>query len=340
MAVNSVVNPTIMDLKNAVSPDGSIAQVIEMLHQQNDMLVDAAWVECNNKTSHISSVRTGIPTPTWRKLYGGVQPTKSTRAQVTDSTGMLEDYAEVDKALVDLQKHAAAFRLSEDSAHVEGLNQAVATTVLYGNEGTANSQFTGLSPRFNSKSAVNGVNIVDAGGTGADNTSIWLIVWGPQTVHMIYPEGFPAGIEVEDKGVVTIENADGSNGRMEAYRTHYAWKCGLAVRDWRYVVRIANIDLSDLKKDPNGDAADTVGGGADLLDLMAQAIELPPSLNAGRAAFYCSKTIRSMLRRQARMAVMNSTLSLENIAGRKFVTFDGVPVGRLDSILHTETRVT
>ena len=100
MATLAVTNPTLLDLARVTDPDGSIAAVVEILNETNEVLADMSWVEGNLPTGHRTTVRTGIPTPTWRKLYGGVQPNKSTTVQVTDNTGMLEAYAEVDKALI------------------------------------------------------------------------------------------------------------------------------------------------------------------------------------------------------------------------------------------------
>ena len=51
--------------------------------------------------------------------------------QVRDGTGMLETYAEVDKSLVKLNGNEAAFRLSEDRAFIEGMNQTMAQTLFY-----------------------------------------------------------------------------------------------------------------------------------------------------------------------------------------------------------------
>jgi hypothetical protein len=248
MATLSATNPTLLDLAKRLDPNGKIDAIAELLSQTNEVLEDMTWVEGNLPTGHRSTIRTGLPTPTWRKLYGGVQPQRSTTVQVTDSCGMLEAYAEVDKALADLAGNTDAFRLSEDRAFIEGMNQKFASTLFYGNETTEPEAFTGLAPRFNSLSAANAENIIVGGGSGADNNSIWLVVWGPNTVHGIIPKGSKAGLQVEDKGQVTIENVDGASGRMEGYRTHYRWDCGLTVRDWRYIVRIPNIDLSDLTK--------------------------------------------------------------------------------------------
>jgi len=335
MAVLSVNNPTLLDLAKRKDPDGKIATVVEILNETNEVLDDMTWVEGNLETGNRTTVRTGIPAPTWRKMYGGVQPTKSTTAQITDNTGMLEAYAEIDKALADLNGNTAAFRLSEDMAFIEGMSQEVSDTLFYGNEGTEPEAFTGLSPRFNSLSAENGDNIIDTGGTGVDNASIWLIVWGPNTVHGIVPKGSTAGLQITDKGVVTLEDASGGSntGRMEAYRTHYRWDAGLTVRDWRYIVRIANIDRSLLIPDNST--------GDDLPDSMFQAMRLIPNLSRGRASWYMSRDIATMVSQQMAVDGASSFLTSESVAGdvRWTERFKGIPMRRVDSLAGNEARV-
>lgn len=332
MTTLAVTHPTLLDFKNRLDPNDKVARVIEMLAQTNEIIEDMPFLEGNLPTGHRTTVRTGLPAPTWRKLYGGVQPTKSTNVPITDSCGMLEAYAEVDKALADLNGNAAAFRLSEDRAHIEGMNQEFASTLWYGNEGTEPEAFTGFAPRYNSTSAVNAENIITSATDpdSNDNASIYLIVWGENTVHGIYPKGSTAGLQVNDKGQVTVESIDNAGGRMEAYRTHYRWDVGLCVRDWRYVVRI-NFDREDLVKD--------AATGPDLTDLMVQALEIVPSLTMGRPAFYMNRSVRSWLRRQMTNKTKNSTLSFENMAGKRVLTFDGVPCRRSDQLLNSESDI-
>ena len=329
MAALTANNPTLIDVARRTDPDGKIATIVELLNQTNEVLTDMSFVEGNLETGNKTTVRTGLPTPTWRKLYGGVQPTKSTTAQVQDSCGMLEAYAEIDKALADLNGNTAAFRMSEDSAHIEGMSQTMASTLFYGNEGSTPEAFTGLAPRFNSLAAQNADNIVDAGGSGSDNTSIWLCVWGPQTGFGIYPKGSQAGLQMNDKGQVTIENVDGAGGRMEGYRTHYRWDAGLTIRDWRYFVRIPNIDVSDL-----GTLANT----KNLINWMIAASERIPSFGKGRACWYVNRTIREKLRLGILEKVSNN-LSWETVEGKRVMTFDDIPVRRTDALLNTEARV-
>jgi hypothetical protein len=331
MATLAVTNPTLLDLAKMMTPDQRIDTIVEILNQTNEILDDMTFQEGNSLTGHRSTIRTGLPAPTWRKLYGGVQPNKGQTAQITDSIGDLWAYAEVDKVLADLNGNTAQFRLNEDRAHIEGMNIEMADTLFHGNETTEPEAFTGFGPRFNSLSAGNGENIIDAGGTGTDNSSIWLVVWSPQTVFGIVAKGIPAGLQVQDKGQVTIENADGSGGRMEAYRTYYRWMMGLVVRDWRYVVRIANIDKSDLTF--------TGASGADLIQLMTRAEELVPSLSIGRPVFYVSRNIKTKLRTQLVAAVKNSTLTVDAVAGKRVMSFDGIPVRRVDQLASDEARV-
>jgi hypothetical protein len=325
------LNPTLMDVANRSDADGKITKsIVELLSETNEVLEDATWLEANDGTQHKTTVRTGLPSATWRQLNYGVQPSKSQTAQIRDACGMLETYAKIDKSLADLNGNAAAFRLSEDRAFIESMNITWADTLFYGNTALNPERFMGLAPRFNALSGFAGAdNVIDGGSNDTDNTSIWLVVWGPNTVHGIYPKGSKAGLMHRDLGEDTFIDDDG--GEYQGYRTHYKWDCGLTVRDWRYVVRIANIEVSDLLKN--------AASGADLVDLMVQALELVPNLNMGRPVFYCNRSIRSFLRRQISNR-SNLALSMDEVAGKRVMSFDGVPVRRCDALLNTETRLT
>lgn len=344
MATLSIINPTLLDLAKRTDPDGKIAAVVEILNATNEILDDMTWQEGNLPTGNRTTVRSGIPAPTWRKLYGGVQPNKSTTVQVTDGCGMLEAYAEVDKALADLNGNTSAFRLSEDVAFIEGMNQEVAQTLFYGNDGTEPEAFMGLSPRYSDTTALNGENIILGGSAGGqtDNASIWLVCWGPNSMYGIVPKGSTAGLKVRDLGEVTIELADPAlvnSGRMQAYRTHYRWDVGLTVRDWRYAVRIPNIDKSLLTSVFTSGAFTT---GANLPDLMFQAMRKIPNLNAGRCAFYMSRDIASWVARQKAAMGLASYTDANTVGGtvRWTENFQGIPMRRVDTLAADEARIT
>jgi hypothetical protein len=336
MSTLPVTNPTLLDLANRMDPDGSIPDIVEMLNETNEALDDVTFIEGNLTNGHKTKIRTGLPTPTWRALYQGVMPTRSTVAEVTDTCGSMEAFSEIDCREADLNGNTAEFRLSEDRPHLEGMNQEFMDTLFYATEMTNPEKFTGLSPRFNDPTAENGQNLLNGGGADADNASIWLVGWSPKTVFCMTPKGLKAGLQHYDLGkqLVDVFDADGAyTGKMMAYISHYEWHAGLCLKDWRYVVRIANVDKSALTKDASA--------GADLIDLMTQALELMPSdfMGATRPVFYVPQTIRSFLRRQITNKVASSTLQMSEVAGRKVVTFDDVPVRRCDALAGDEAAI-
>ena len=331
MATVTATNPTYADWREAIGPDGQVSATIELLSETDEMNADKTVMEGNLITGHQATVRTRLPTPTWRKMNGGVLPNKSQRASLTFSCGMLEDYNEVDKAMADLNGNSSAFRMSEARATLEGISQADSNAFFYANPSVNPEQPTGLSQFYNDTTAQSGQNIILGGGAGSDNASIWLIGWSPATIACIVPKNSQMGIVVTDKGQVTIENADGNGGRMEAYRMHFRKDSGLAVMDWRYAVRIPNIDRSLLASD--------ISTGADLPDLMAQAMDRIPTNSGIRLAFYMDRSLRGFWRRQMSHKVKDSTLGLTDVGGVKSPLFQELPVRVTDALNTDEALV-
>ena len=327
MAVKGLTALTLADWGKRVDGGGKIDKITELLSQTNPILQDMLIVEGNLPTGHRTTVRSGLPAATWRLLNYGVQPSKSTTVQITDSIGMLEAYSEIDKSLADLNGNTSEFRLSEDRAFLEAMNQQMAQSLFYGDTSVNPQQFMGLSSRYSSKTAGNGQNIIDAGGTGTDNTSIWLVVWGENTVHGIFPKGQKAGLQHEDLGKQTLQDANG--GKYEGYRSHYKWDNGLTLRDWRYVVRIANIDVSDLS---------VAGSAANIVSLMVKALHRIPNRGMGKPVFYMNRTVAQALDLQS-LDKASLALSVKETEGEWWTAFRGVPIRETDALLETEARV-
>lgn len=324
---------TLLDVLRTIDPDGRTAAIAELLSQENEMLIDMPWYEGNLPTGHRITTRTGLPDVVFRKLNSGVPPSKATTAQMDEACAILEARSEIDKDLAMLNGNTAAFRLTQAKAFIESMNQKMQQQVIYGDRLTPEA-FVGFAPRFDDvPTTVGGAaskdNVIDAGGTGTDNTSIYLVGWGEGTVHGIYPKGSQGGLIHNDLG--EIDAFDSNNNRFRAYGDQYQWKCGIAMHDWRYVVRIANIDVSDLTKNASA--------GADIIDLMTQAVEKIHSLTGVTPAFYCNRTIRSFLRRQTVNKVASGTLMYDNVGGKPALMFGEVPVRRVDALLNSEARV-
>ena len=332
MAVINTNFPSLVDVAKRTDPDGGISAIAELLAQTNPVLDDAVVVEGNGATEHTVTIRTGLPAVYFRMFNQGVPPSKSTTVQVKEAMAMLEAYAEVDKDLAMLNGNTAAFRLSEDRAFIEAMNQKQAETVFYGNPAVDPKVYSGLAIRYSTKAgAINGRNILLAGGAGSDNSSAYLVVWSDNTVYMTYPKGSQAGLSVRDLGEHTTTDAIG--GKFQVLRSHYQWKAGLVVKDWRYVVRIANISAAALAS----------GSPPDLIGLFNDAIDLIPSLGMGRAAFYTTRAVAGALRKQANSKT-NNVLTVEQgltQLGLRIVntTFLGIPLRITDALVSTEATI-
>lgn len=331
MAVLSSNALTLADHAKRLDPSGKISLVVELLAQTNELLDDMLWIEGNLPTGHRSTVRTGLPTVYWKLLNQGVQPSKSLTAQVDEQCGMLEAWSEVDKDVAELNGNVNAFRLSEASAFIEAMNQEMASTFFYGNAGTAPEEFNGLAIRYSDSTATSGQNVIKAGGAGSDNSSIWLVVWGERTVHGVFPKGTKAGLGHEDLGLQTVQTSTSVAGtRLRAYQDRFHWKVGVCLKDWRYAVRIANIDISNLVAKSSA---------ADLIDLMIKAIHRIPNLNAGKPVFYMNRTCFEMLDIQRRDDVVSGGLNYAEVDGKLIPHFRGIPVKKCDALLENEAVV-
>ena len=322
-------------LKRSESDDSiQIATVIEMLRQTNTMLEDAMAIECNLGTRHRTTLRTSLPSGSWGQLYKGVAPSKSGTAQVEDATGFYEQLSSIDTRLLKLSGgQEAALRLSEARAHLEAISQEVQSTLIYGNQDLEPLKFTGFAPRFNSLSGKTGGQIVDAGGTGSDNTSVWFVTWGDDQSHMIYPSGTQGGVMREDKG--EQRTVDGSGNPYFVKEEMFTQHAGLTVRDYRHVSRVANIDVSNLQ-----------GGSVDIYRFMRQAFWRIRRHNVPgtRQAIYCNADVLEAL--DAASTPTSSTsasfvrLRPMEVDGQEVMSYRNIPVRQVDAILNTETQIT
>lgn len=339
MATVVQTNPTLRDVAHNIGTNSKAGAMINVLSTRMDVLDDAAVFEANNGTHNKTSVTTGLPKGTWRRLNYGVMPEKASRAVVQDSAGQLTSYSQIDKTLYELQaENAKQWRMEEDASFIEGMGQNVIETLFYGSLTENIGKFNGLALRYGALidpetgvAPPNARNIIDAGGTGNNNASIWLVQWGKEKAHMFYPQGTKAGFSSEDHGQVTLKDVNG--GQYEGMETYFEWNVGLTVRDWRSVVRIANIDVTALKSDAST--------GANLIDLLDDALAMLGPEGASRTAIYMPMKVYQALKKQI-TNFKNTNLTLEDFRGdgrRKVAAWDGKPIRVVEQLLTTEARV-
>lgn len=336
MGVLASSRSTLVDVARILDPKGQIDKVSNVLQEYNEILDDIPWQEGNLATGHMMTRQTSKPTPYFRLLNEGIVPQKATTGQVQEACAIMENRNQIDMNVANLNGNTKAFRMSQDKPMIEGFSDALADTLIYGDSSVDKEQFNGLATRYYELAQD---QVISGGGSGSDNTSIWLVCWGADKVYGIYPKGQKAGLDYKDLGIQEVTTDATTGARMRAYESWMQWQCGLAVQDYRYVIRICNIDVSDLLT--AGDATDT---SANIMKLMIQALgKLPP--HAGlKPVFYMNETVQTMLSVKL-LDKGNVFLKVDEVKNSPVfrpngvLSFQGVPCRRIDSILNTEATI-
>lgn len=324
--------------------DSATAEVAEVLNRLSPVVRNAFTVEANSGTVHKHSIRSNLPAVTWGRLYQGIPQSKSGRTNVQDTTGFVEGLSTVDTRLLDIAPNPAALRMQEAEAFLESMRQEAETGIFYHDVVTTPEKFKGLAARYNALGGGGAGNqIVDAGGSGSDNTSIWIVTWGENATHLIHPKGTKAGLQREDKGEQRVTDSTGAYYVKEEL---FRWHLGLAVRDWRYNARVANIDVSDM-----------IAGSVDLYAKLRKAFYKLQGVYAtamrdgsgrinenasveGRTVIYMNRGVLEALDATGTNA-SNGALMLRpmELEGRVVQSYRGIPIEVTDALLNTETRV-
>lgn len=335
----ATIGNTFLSLIDAYKAAGDpMGEVVEALRNVNPLMLDAVTAECNNGTSHRHTIRTGLPSVAWGRLYQGVPQSKSTTQQVDDTTGFVEGLSTVDTRLLKLAKDGAALRLSEAKGYLESMSQEINTGFFYHDTAATPERFKGMSARYSATGGGGAGNqIVLGGGIGADNTSIWFVTHGDAYTTLIHPQGTQAGVMREDKGEQRVLDAAGNAYyvKEEMFTQHI----GASVRDWRFNARIANIDVSN-----------ALAGTVDLYALMRKAYYKLQGRRVtkidgeiaerGRTVIYMNRDMLEVLDGLG-TASNNPALMLRpmELQGEEVLTYRGIVIRETDALINSEGLV-
>jgi hypothetical protein len=349
MSFSTNVVPNLVDWSRIQDPDGAVADLAYLLAQTNDILKDMIFQEGNLPLGHKVSANVGLPQGTWRANNQGVPSTKGTFAQYQFSIGELTDYSLLDRSEAELNGNVAKTRWTFDNVHIEGLSQQVASAMFYSNEATTPQQFTGFAPYYNTVSATNAMsaaNVIDAGGTGSNNASLWLVAWGDNTNFSIFPKGSQAGLVYEDKGDVRALY-DTNGNQYEGYTSYFCWKVGLVVKNWKYNIRIANIDVTSAglagsaPPDLNvylSEAANKLPTASRRLSGITESDAPGDPVPGINPALYMNRTIKTGLEVQA-IRDKNVLIGMKEYAGEPVLMWRDLPCRVVDALTNAEARV-
>jgi hypothetical protein len=320
--------PTLLDVIKRLRPDGSVEQqMADTLSKELPLLKDMPMREGNLPTGHQITSKTALPSPTWRRFNQGVDPKKGKTLQYVETCGLLEDFSKIDVQEADLNGNAAAYRASEDNMFLEAYGQEVGRALWYESVATNPERLHGLTVRYPATTGYTASKYVLKPGTnsGSNCDSVWLITWDEDRIFGIYPKASIGGLQSEDMGKQLVP--DSNNKQFLAYVTHYAWKIGLAVKDYRYAVRM------QWDPDDSTNFADTAKG---MFTAMENMLATVWKVNQN-SRFYMSRTARAKL--GAQLANNDARFGQTNLNGVELVdTFMNIPI-RIDDSLTLEAAI-
>lgn len=319
-------NLTLADWASRKDPDGKMSVITELLNLNDTLLDDIVWREANGVQKHTGVVRTGLPDVYFRAINQGVPVSKSTTAKVEEIMSAIEARSDVDVRLIKLNGADSGFRVSEDIAFIEAMRQKMLWNMIYGNPSKDPENFIGLHLRYNDPKSRNSVMVIDAdktATTGDNFASIYMPVWGDQTVHGLFPKGSPVGLQHQDLG--ENDAVDMNGNKFRAVSSLFTWEAGLHVVDWESCGRIANISREKLES-----------GEINLIHLLIDLTERVEKQNLGKPVLYCPKSICTYLRKQV-LEKRNVNLTWDTAAGKRVLAFDGVEIHALKALKYNES---
>lgn len=325
----------------AKSKDKEVGKVAEVLVRENPMLNDIPYRVMNEGTIHKEDIRSALPSVYYRKANQAIPASKTTTEERTFSATHFESKSQIDSKVASRggMKNINYNRWNQAQGHLQAHAIEHANLLVYGSPSDDHQKVAGLFDIYSTLNTSEETHrqVIDGGGSGADNTSILLAHWGEQSLFGIYPEGTQAGLKRTDRSAgnkeVQIQATDinGNPGSFYGFEEQFEIDHGLVVKDYRQAARIANIDVSDLSG----------GSAADIIDLMIEAAYRIHTEQNGMGVWYVNRTIEMYLHKQALTKVgVGAGLTFDNYQGQKVLMFLGRPVRRADALLNSEAQVT
>ena len=299
--------------------------IVEVMSTTNELLYDAPVVQANEGTTHTHVVRTSLPHGQHRAYNQGVKTAASATKTVHDVIAELGAYSEIDVRLAQHAPNTQEFLTQEAVSFIEGLGQDQANDFVYGNNAKDGACINGFATR---RAKIDNQLVLDAGGTGNNLTSIYLIKWGHNGTKYIIPRGASGmAITRDNRGIQDVEVYDAAGkptGKMRAYVNYFGVEYGLSVADERTLIRIANIDIDSTN-------------GTELVKLVMKAVNKMPT-GGGSISLACNGDVKTMFDIAA-MEKNNVVMQISDPWGANITQVCNARLRRVDAITTTEAQI-
>ncbi len=336
-------NLTLAELVRREDPDGTMADIVDVLSETNAIVMDATWIMCNDGSSHQHTRTVTEPTGAERMFGQGVVREAGVTEVVNEPTTLLAGFSEPD---ADMMRQAPEgpelARAKEDAFFINGLTKTHVSRIFDGNRATNPLQINGINNRSDYNALSSEFTFDNAGGNAsatANKTSIYFIQYGPKRVNMIFPRNMPnsvnggSPIKMRDFGEQLVLDPlnSNNNAKYPAFQSWFQVAFGIDIADPRMIKRIVNISTSNI------DGVDDFSFDE---EVMIDAFNELEDGGAG-AVIYCNRTIKSQMMKRANEKGNGFIIAKEGegpFAG-PVLRFWGIPVREVAQITNTQATV-
>jgi hypothetical protein len=327
---------TLQHLATVTKPDGALLDVFDNISEINDLMKVMQYFPTNEVSRNVTAQVTAYGTPSAVIANEGRTEIINTHEQIVDVPIRFHNIITPDEEVLKRASSPGQWRADRVREYAQSYGQAVASQIITGDASTdPGKAIDGLAKRLGSlpASATDVTDpfftVVAGGGSGADNTSIYIVGIGKNGLHGLYGMNGTAGFQFKMRPSQLVAASIGS-GNIPTTPIDVSWEIGLCSSNRRAIGRICNIDVSDL--------TDDASAGANLVNLLVHAINktrvhemgLTPVLLANENVISYFETQRINHGSNA-----GATGQMTDL-GKVLTTFKGIPFLRMDSIPNNE----
>jgi hypothetical protein len=321
---------SLAEIRRRETPDGKLADLIDVLSEENHILDYITWIECNNGFYHEDVRVASEPSGNYRALDEGVVKEAGVTEIVTERVQEIASISEVDDKKYKASPNPDGFRLSEDTLFLKGMTKTMVSDIFDGTNAADARRINGINNRSDYNALTSDYTYDNADGDAsatANKTSVYFIQFGPKRVNLIYPRNNPQGggtmsIKMEDFGKSIINQS-----------AWFSVDFGLFIHDPRMIKRIVNISTSNI------DGVDDFSWHEDSMIDAYNDLED----NGAGAVILCNRTILAQAQKRANEkgnAFFTMDTEGEGPFARSVTRFMGIPMARVDQITNTQATIT
>lgn len=328
---------TLVERAKLAGPKGvRVGKIIDVMDKMGveDFMRDVPYFQANQGLRHRVIRTASRPTSTRRNFYQGVGETIQATQVVYEPVILFEQRSSIDEDELDTIENPKEARRQQIRGHLAGIQEDFVTACFTDDRTSGSEYINGFQTRLDTLSYPGHTTetlpyVWDNGGSGSYTCSAYIVEWGPQASHAIYPSGNAVrgsqfGIIYRNKGKEQKADSDNTANTFYAYVDQFKKWAGLVCNDARKVTRICNI------------ARDRTNQYSFNEDVLIEALN-HGHFNKAASRIYMNPYIKTQVDIRAKDK-SNVRWDTRDVFGKPITTFLGMPIRVLDETILTGTE--